>query len=542
MSKHIRSRGLFFVSLFFLAVSVISCSPALDSAIATPTSTSDIAIIEPTLLATSYSTLTPAFIRTTPSLTPSPPTYDGTLFPPNIEDPVIAEVIQTALIERIGIASFGGVPFCSYELLIPVQTKADGTIKVFLQVLCQEYYEDYGVLQSGTGISIPVALTLDEREEGWYVEHQTPEAGNWGPSLREIFPSQSWPRISAPTGLTADGKTLSQNNIQQAEEYFGLLVNPTPKWLLPSTPTSTPRPTSSVRILTPTPTPTLPVLSTLILEASRVSVSQQSSSSGPFWITVRLESVPRLSTGPLNNRLTTFQKGLLSSGWRVYLYQRRVDDDYSDQAALLLDDVHDPHAWEHTFEVEFTQEEVLDQLGDHRDLVYQIVDGAGNVSWQGEFYDSTGLSQFPADYGAETAEGVVVGYPKLVSGDTALFAHQGMFIPIEEPRGGFDHLHYEFDFWKQSGTTMTSFELMDLMEELAIRVFPYREDGDYAIENSFALSGRTLAGGGPFFRVHFPYNWLSEASKSDQKYYLRIADGEGNIYIEDYFHFIPFAP
>jgi len=368
MSKHIRSRGLFFAALLFLAISVISCSPALDSAITTPTSTSDKAIIEPTLFATSYSTLTP-----------TSQADGGTLFPPVIEDPMIAEVIQLALTDRIGIASFGGVPFCSYELLMPLQTKADGTIKVFLQVLCQEYYKDHGVLQSGTGISIPVALTLDEREAGWYVEHQTPEAGNWGPSLREIFPPQSWPRISAPTGLTADGKTLSQNNIQQAEEYFGLLVNPTPKWLLPSTPTSTPRPTSSVRIITPTPTPTLPAFSTLILEAYRVSVSQQSSSSDPFWITVRLESVPRLSTGPLNNRLTSFQKGLLSSGWSVYLYQRRVDDDYSNQAALVLDDVKDPHAWEHTFEVEFTQEEVLDQLGDHRDLVYQIVDGIGKV-------------------------------------------------------------------------------------------------------------------------------------------------------------------
>jgi len=531
MSKHIRSRGLFFVSLFFLAVSVISCSPALDSAITTPTSTSDKAIIEPTLFATSYSTLTP-----------TSQADGGDRFPPFIEDPMIAEVIQTALVERIGIANFGGEPFCSYELLLPVHTEADGTIKAYLQVLCKEFYESSGVLLRGTGISVPVALTLDEREEGWSVEHQMPEAGNWGSSMREIFPSQAWPIIAAPTGRTSDGKTFSQNNIEQAEEYFGLLVNPTPKWLLPSTPTSTPRPTSSVRILTPTPTPTLPILSTLILEASRVSVSQQSTISGPFWISVRLESVPRLSTGPLNNSLTPFQKGLLSSGWRVYLYQRRVDDEYSNQAALVLDDVKDPHAWEHTFDVEFTQEEVLDQLGDHRDLVYQIVDGAGNVSWQGEFYDSTGLSRLPANYDADTAEGVVVGYPKLVSEDTTLFLHQGMFIPIEEPRGGFDHLHYEFDFWKQSGTTMTSSELIDLMEELSIRVFPYREDGDYAIENSFALSGRTLAGGGPFFRVHFPYDWLSEASKSDQKYYLRIADGEGNIYIEEYFHFIPHTP
>jgi hypothetical protein len=542
MSKPINSRGLYILSLFFLGVSVISCTPSTQNAAATQPSTSETATLESTSFATSYLTLTPSVTEPASSADLTQLANDGYLFPSDIEDPMIAEVIHLALTDRIGIASFGGEPFCSYELLMPLHTDVNGTIKVYLQVLCQEYYENNGDLQSGTGISIPVALTLEEREEGWSVEHQTPEAGNWGPSLREIFPSQSWPRISDPTGRTADGKTLTQNNIQQAEEYFGLLVDPTPRWLLPATPTKTPRPTSSVLIITSTPTPTLPALSTLTLEVSRVSVSQQSSVSGPFWISVRLESVPRLSTGPLNNRLTPFQKGLLSSGWRVYVYQRRADNEYSNQAALVLDDVKDPHAWEHTFEVEFTQEEVLDQLGDHRDLVYQIVDRAGNVSWQGEFYDSTGLSQFPAEYGAETAEGVVVGYPKLVSENAVLFAHQGTFIPIEQLRGGFDHLHYEFDFLKESGTTMTAFELDALIKESEIRVFPYREDGDYAIESSFTLSGRTLGGGGPFFRVHFPYDWLSETSKSDQKYYLRIVDGEGNIYIEEYFHFIPTAP
>ncbi len=535
------SRGLFIVSLFYLAFSMASCSPDARSAIASPPSTSDHAVKEPTPLATSYSTSLPG-TWPSPSLTPTSLAYDGSLFPSGIEDPIIAEVIQLALTDRIGIASFGGEPFCSYELLMPLQIDAKGTIKVYLQVSCNEFYEKSGVLLRGTGISIPVALTLEEREEGWSVENQTPEAGNWGPSIHEIFPSQTWPIISAPTGHTADGKSFSQNNIQQAEDYFGLPVNPTPRWLLPATPTKTPTPTSSVRIITPTPTPTLPVLSTLILEAARVSVSQQSSISGPFWISVQLDSVPRLGSGPLNNRLTSYQKGLISSGWRVYLYQRRADDDYSDQPALVLDDVKDPHNWEYTFEVEFSQGEIQDQLGDHRDLVYQIVDGAGKVSWQGEFYDSTGLSTLPADYGAETAEGVVVGYPKLVSEDTALFTHQGTFIPIQEPRGGFDHLNYEFDFLKASGTTMTAFELEALIKESDIRVFPYREDGDYAIENSFTLSGRTLGGGGPFFRVHFPYDWLSEASKIDQKYYLRIADGEGNIYIEEYFHFIQDIP
>ena len=538
MSKPINSRGLFILSLFFLGVSVISCTPSTQNAAATQPSTSDAAILESTPFATSYLTLTPSVTESAPSADLTQLANDGYIFPSGIEDPIVAEVIQLALTDRIGIASFGGEPFCSYALLMPLQTDTDGTVKAYVWVFCQEFYERNGALQRGTGSSVAAALTLEERVEGWSVEFQRPISGNqYWTSIQEIFPTQTWDLIQRNTLVG----TLLQNTVQAAEDSFGLPVNPTPYQVLPATPTKTPRPTSSVRILTLTPTPTLPILSTLIIEVSRVGVGQQSSVSDPFWISVRLESVPGLSTGPLNNRLTSFQKGQLSSGWRVYLYQRRADDDYSNQPSLVLNDVKDSHAWAYTFEVEFTQEEIRDQLGDRRDLVYQIVDGAGNLSWQGELYDSIGLSRLPTDYGEETAEGIVVGYPKLVSKDTALFAHQGKFIPIEELRGGFDHLQYVFDFWEKSGTTMTSFDLIELMEELAIRVFPFREDGEYAIENSFVLSGRTLGGGGPFFQVHFPYDWLSEAFKIDQNYYLSIADGEGHIYIEEYFHFIPYT-
>jgi len=539
MSKPIKSRGLFILSLLFLGSSVISCTPSTQNAAATQPSTSNAANLESAPSTTSYLTLTPSVTGSAPSADLTQLANDGYIFPSAIEDPIIAEVIQLALTDRIGIASFGGEPFCSYALLMPLQTDTDGTIKAYVWVFCQEFYEQNGALQRGTGSSVAAALTLEERVEGWSVEFQRPISGNqYWTSIQEIFPTQTWDLIQRKTCVG----TLLQNTVQAAEDSFGLPVNPTPYLVLSATPTNTPRPTSSVRILTPTPTPTLPILSTLIIEVSRVGVSQQSSNNGPLWIFVRLESVPELSTGPLNNRLTSFQKGQLSSGWCVYLYQRRLDDDYSNQPALVLDDVKNTHEWQYTFEVEFTQEEIRDQLGDHRDLVYQIVDGAGKVSWQSELYNSIGLSRLPVYYDSDTATGVVVGYPKLVSEDTALFTHQGTFISIEEPRGGFDHLHYEFDFLMESGTTMTSFDLIELTEELAIRVFPFREDGEYATENSFALSGRTLGGGGPFFQVHFPYDWLSEAFKIDQNYYLSIADDEGHIYIEEYFHFIPYTP
>ena len=515
---------------------MIGCTPGLHSTIATLTMTSDTGIIEPIPVASSSPTITSAEIRMTPSLTPTTLAHDGYLFPSDVEDPIITEVIQLALTDRIGIAGFGGEPFCSYELLMPLQTDTDGIIKAYLQVLCNEFYDYYGVLLRGTGISGPVALTLEKREEGWSVEHQTPEVGNWGPSIREIFPSQTWPIISAPTGRTADGKTFSQNNIQQAEDYFGLPVNPTPRWLLPATPTKTPIPTSSVRILTLTPTPTLPALDILALnpEVTRVNIFPKHHSYGNFLLFVRLGSAP------LNHRLNSFQRGQLSSGWRVYMYQRRADDDYSDQVALVLDDVKDPLDSQYTFLVEITLEEIRNQFWDHRDLVYQIVDEAGKVSWQDEHYLILGLSPPPANHNVDVAEGLVIGYPNLVSEDTARFTHQGKFIPIKEPQGSFYSLSYAFDFIKASGITATS-EMEALADGLAITLFPYREDGEYSIENSYALTGEVSAGG-YVFQVHFPFDWLSEVFNDDHMFYLRVADSEGNIYKEEYLHFVPYTP
>ena len=470
----------------------------------------------------------------TPSLTPTSLAHDGYLFPSAIEDPIIAEVIHLALTERIGIASFGGEPFCSYELLMPLQTDADGTIKAYLQVLCKEFYNDCGVLLRGTGISVPVALTLEEREEGWSVEHQTPKYGSaGGVSIYDIFPSQAWPLLSAPTHRTADGKTFSQNNIQQAEDYFGLPANPTPRWFLPATPTKTPIPTSFVEIITLTPTPTVDI-SALNLAVTKARGYLKDLPDGQYRLMVQLGGAF------LNHQITSFQKGQLSSGWRVNIYQRRVDADYSDQVALVLDDVKDPRDQQYTFYVETTLEKIQYQFGNHRDLVYQIIDEAGNVVWQDEIYLSVGLSPLPANLGEDIAEGVVVGYPNLVSEDTARFKHQGKFIPIEEPRGGFYSLTYSFDFIEASRTTARDSELEALIDGLSISLFPYREDGEYVTENSDALSTEVHVGG-HYFDVHLPSDWLSEVIKDDHTFYLRIADGEGNILKEEYFHFIPYV-
>jgi hypothetical protein len=87
--------------------------------------------------------------------------------------------------------------------------------------------------------------------------------------------------------------------------------------------------------------------------------------------------------------------------------------------------------------------------------------------------------------------------------------------------------------------TFSDSELEALIDELSVTLFPYRDDGEYAIANSYALLGEVFHGG-YVFEVHFPFDWLSEVFTDDHMFYLRVADGDGNILKEEYFHFVPY--
>jgi hypothetical protein len=454
-------------------------------------------------------------------------------FPTVIEDPILAEVVQIALTSRVGIASFGGELFCSYALLVPLQISNDGKTTAYTVVACSEFYVQNGVLQRGTSLDIPIALTLEEWVDGWNVEIERPKVGNWGPSIREIFPPETWPLIfasdsSAMTLRNALYTDLFEDNIQQAVQAFGL---PFETRLPPVTNgTLTPRPTSSIRLITFTPTPTVDVASLRTVE----NVFKN-------WMADQLQLLVQIGSASDNIQLTSSQRVMLSKGWQVRIYQRQPDENYRDEKALVLKDIKYPQEpnISYTFFVETTMEELQRLFNDRRDLIYQVVNGQGNVIWQEDLYLSNNLvlafaeKEFSVGLGGG---GVVVGSPNLLSQDNSIFIHQGKFITVIEPVGGFYELSYTFDLLKVTNITATS-ELETLARELIIRIFPYQENSNYRIENAYMIPAKEYSSSVGLYRVDFPIKWLTEAVKEDMRYYLRIEDKNKNIIKEEFFTF-----
>lgn len=176
---------------------------------------------------------------TTPSQTPrlatgTPTAVGSYLYSKDLKDPVLAAAIQAVMLERFGDANFGGRPFCSFLLFAPPQADASGTISLYLEYLCQEYYLVNGILEEGSGGAQPVALRMAKRTGGWEVlECWTPQRGNWGPSIRAVFPPETWALVFTPDSQAiarrnAAGHVVAQEVLRQADEFYGLPYVPTP--------------------------------------------------------------------------------------------------------------------------------------------------------------------------------------------------------------------------------------------------------------------------------------------------------------------------
>jgi hypothetical protein len=218
---------LFFVILFGIA----SCVSLSSNKVLFPTAILPTITITPQTVPTINSTPTP---MVAPEMTPTYPALTGFLFPSDVDDPLLAEAIQTSLPEQIGIVSFGGHSFCSYALLMPLQTAVNGDVHAYLQVLCIEYYLKDGALWQGAGISVPIVFTLTRQDDTWsVVDFQRPKMGNWGESLSQIFPPEALRLLtnSTPDEILRHNAVIDilyQKNVQQATEFYGVPFVPTP--------------------------------------------------------------------------------------------------------------------------------------------------------------------------------------------------------------------------------------------------------------------------------------------------------------------------
>ena len=477
-------------------------------------------------------TLSPTVILVTSTEVPQAYNLMETyLFPDDI-DPRIAEVIQAALEKRLSYPPpYQGKQFFSYALFSPLEEMEDGDVRAFLQVVYREFYVEHGEIKEGGGGDIPAVATMEEKENGWRVEIDTPQVGNWGPSIREMFPEEVLPLVfEHGPSLKPIFEIINNNIVQQAEEHFGLVFDADKNSLLA---TNKNRPEPSVIILTLTPTPTTDIS---VLEpnvSARVFVDDEHIS-----IDVNL----------YRERITPFQQGLLSSGWLVYLYKRRADNNYSIQDAIVFDDAK-KQGPSSEFIVSVSLEQVRRHFGDTRSLFYQIVDKDGEIFLQEDIYIDTELTQqypdnpekdFPNDYHEDLNDGVVIGNPNLLSSNISpVFISNEDFITIKEPQGGFHSLAYSYRFRSIEGITSTA-EWENFSKTLVIEVFPYREDGLYTSENKTVLL-KEISGVDTVLSAQFPHEWLDKKWNGAQKFYLRITDESGNILKEAYLQFIPYT-
>jgi hypothetical protein len=104
------------------------------------------------------------------------------------------ESINDYLATHIGITSRGGEVYCAYDLLDAGRATQG---KLYIWALCLEYDVEHGSLTTGSGISLPVALQIQENNDHYeIIGHLVPGDGEYyGPDVRSIFPRSTWPQI-----------------------------------------------------------------------------------------------------------------------------------------------------------------------------------------------------------------------------------------------------------------------------------------------------------------------------------------------------------
>ena len=135
------------------------------------------------------------------------------------------ESIRAYLVASLGISAYGGEVFCAYEPL-DAQQGLEG--RLYLWVLCQEYGVRQGVIQPGSGISLPVVLLVQvQGGSPVFMGHRAPGDGAaYGPDVRMLFPSSTWHQIAPQDetdirGYNARAERLERQTEMQAEGYFG---------------------------------------------------------------------------------------------------------------------------------------------------------------------------------------------------------------------------------------------------------------------------------------------------------------------------------
>jgi len=242
------------------------------------------------------------------------------------------------------------------------------------------------------------------------------------------------------------------------------------------------------------------------------------------------------------DKLTSSQVSFLTSSWYISIFKYRTDQTYSNQPALILDNLQvKTDSAHHNITVDLNPKDLREQIGEYRAFAFLVFDEAHNIKWKGQF----SLAPFGAvpvnwdEIKDDFVDGIVMGYPHSRLENETAFVRQDEVITIIEPRDGFYLLYYFFDFSTVTGITATT-EQEALAKELNFNLFSYQDDGDYSAETPEELKGEVISVAG-VSNVYLPNDWLKKSNNYVQPLYLRITDGDGTIIKEDFFRYIPYV-
>jgi hypothetical protein len=129
----------------------------------------------------------------------------------------LAGVTDDYLAEHIGKTGFGGKTFCTYKTLAIEETTPG--VNEYLFAVCQEYYPNDGRLKKGTGIKLPVVLSLQKENQIYrVVGHKTPRDGSqYWHDIETLFPARTHEEIDALIG----GPNFWREELEKkASKYF----------------------------------------------------------------------------------------------------------------------------------------------------------------------------------------------------------------------------------------------------------------------------------------------------------------------------------